>query len=108
MPKKEEKVLPEESLLKLARITEQNVEASRKVVDRVDKLVTLFEEASKHVSDVETTEAKMRALSAKLEELLEQNKTIAQGLLLLEKYVRGKSGLETRQGPKQVAEYGTN
>lgn len=97
-----------EILIKLAHITEQNVTTSKNVIERVDKLVSLFEEASKHVSDVETTEAKIKSLSTKLEELLEQNKTIAQGLLLLEKYVRGRSGLEPSPGPKQISEYGTS
>ncbi len=73
------------------------IESTNKLVQRIDKLVTLFDEASKHVSDVETTEAKITSLSSRLELLLEQNKAIAQGLILLEKYVRGKSGLQMPQ-----------
>jgi len=69
------------------------VESTNKLVQRIDKLVSLFDEAAKHVGEVESTEAKISALSSKLEYLLEQNKAIAQGLLLLEKYVKGKSGL---------------
>ena len=68
-----------------------------KLTQRIDKLVSLFEEAAKHVGEVESTEARIASLSAKLESLLDQNKAIAQGLILLEKYVRGKSGLETAQ-----------
>ncbi len=67
------------------------LELNSKLITRIDRLVSLFEEASKHVGEVETTEAKVSALTSKLETLLEQNKTIAQGLLLLEKYVRGKT-----------------
>lgn len=70
------------------------IESTNKLVQRIDKLVSLFEEASKHVGEVESTEEKIRALSSKLETLLEQNKAIAQGLILLEKYVRGKTGLQ--------------
>ena len=73
---------------------------------RLDKMFSLFEEASKHVAEVESSEAKITALSSKLESLLEQNKNIAKGLILLEKYVRGKSGLDTTSGPKQLSEYG--
>ena len=69
------------------------VESNNKLVGRIDKLVSLFEEASKHVTEVESTEAKVNALASKLEVLLDQNKTIAQGLILLEKYVRGKTRL---------------
>jgi len=72
----------------------ENLEATNKLIQRIDKMVSLFEEASKHVAEVETTEAKVKALAEKLEALLEQNKAIAQGLILLEKYVRGKSRLE--------------
>ena len=71
------------------------IQSTNKLVQRIDKLVSLFEEASKHVDEVESTEAKITALSTRLESLLEQNKAIAQGLLLLEKYVRGKSGLQS-------------
>ncbi|GEM_PF-7064357 len=71
------------------------LESTNKLVTRIDKLVSLFEEASKHVGEVESTEAKITNLSSRLDALLEQNKSIAQGLLLLEKYVRGKTGLQS-------------
>ena len=67
------------------------LESNNQLINRIDKLVSLFEEASKHVGEVESTEEKVNALTNKLETLLNQNKTIAQGLLLLEKYVRGKT-----------------
>jgi len=79
------------------------IESINKLVQRIDKLVSLFDEAAKHVGEVESTEAKIASLSSKLESLLEQNKAIAQGLLLLEKYVRGKSGLS--QPTTQLSEY---
>ena len=78
------------------------IESTDKLVKRMDKMVSLFEEASKHVGEVESTEARISALSTKLESLLEQNKAIAQGLILLEKYVRGKTGLQEKS-----AEYGS-
>ena len=79
------------------------IESTNKLVQRIDKLVSLFDEAAKHVGEVESTEAKIAALSSKLESLLDQNKSIAQGLILLEKYVRGKSGLP--QQSSQLSEY---
>ena len=62
-------------------------------------MVSLFEEASKHVSEAETVEERVNELTTKLETLLDQNKSVARGLILLEKYVRGKSELE-KQAPR--------
>src|SRR3989344_8728425 len=77
------------------------IESNNQLINRIDKLVSLFEEASKHVSEVESTEAKVKALASKLESLLDQNKTLAQGLLLLEKYIKGKTRLSGEPQPMQ-------
>ncbi|MFH1332543.1 MAG: hypothetical protein ABIH63_04655 [archaeon] len=53
---------------------------------RMDNMVKLFEEAATQVKSG-TDEPLMK----KLEELLDQNKTIAKGLILLEKYVRERA-----------------
>lgn len=60
---------------------------------RTDKLVKIFEDAAKHVGETKTTDEQINSLAIKLENLLEQNKTIARGLLMLEEYVRGKTAL---------------
>ena len=73
---------------------EELISSMNKLVTRIDKMVSLFEEASKNVADVESTEAKIAMLSNRLDNLLEQNKSILQGLLLLEKYIRGKTDLQ--------------
>ena len=91
-----------------AKIQAKNVELIEninKLVNRIDRFLDLFEEASKKVTEVEDTEARIMSLSNKLEILLEQNKTIAKGLILLEKYVRGKTSLERAEGPESVEEY---
>ena len=80
------------------------IESTNKLVTRIDKLVGLFEEAAKNLDEVQSTEAKVNALTTKLETLLDQNKAIAQGLLLLEKYVRGKTGLNTGSQPSQMSQ----
>lgn len=54
---------------------------------KIDKLLTLFETAAKNIEKGEVGEP----LAKKLDFLLEQNKTIARGLILLEKYVRDKT-----------------
>ncbi len=93
MPEKKQKEGFSEEKIDSKEIS-QLLDSTNKLIQRIDKLVSLFDEAAKHVGEVETTEAKIAALSSKLESLLEQNKAIAQGLILLEKYVRGKSGLQ--------------
>ena len=82
--------------------TAELVENMNSLVLRLDKIFAMFEEASKHVGDVETAEGKIANLSTKLESLLDQNKTIAQGLIMLEKYVRGKTRLESSITPKSL------
>lgn len=60
---------------------------------KIDHLLKVFETAAKNVSETKTTDETINALAMKLENLLEQNKNIARGLLLLEQYVRGKTTL---------------
>ena len=69
------------------------LEAMHNLTQRIDNLVNVFEEAAKNVANVEDN-SRVRDLAIKLEELLDQNKSLANGLLLLERYVRSKS-LET-------------
>jgi len=71
------------------------LESMHALTQRIDNLVSIFEEAAKNVSNV-GEDQKVRELTVKLEELLEQNKSLANGLLLLERYVRSKS-IETKR-----------
>lgn len=52
--------------------------------NRMDKLVNIFQKAAESLEKGEAKEP----LHAKLGELLEQNKKLAQGLILLEDYVK--------------------
>jgi len=65
------------------------VENTDKLNKRIEHLVNIFEEASKHVGEVDND--RMRQLTMKLDGLLDQNRDLAKGLVLLEKYVREKS-----------------
>jgi len=65
----------------------------------------LLESTNKLVGEVESTEARIQELSKRLETLLEQNRVIAQGLVLLEKYVRGKTSLQGSPQPGSMQEY---
>ncbi|MBI2673161.1 hypothetical protein HYX19_02780 [Candidatus Woesearchaeota archaeon] len=66
--------------------TAELVIAINNLIKRMDTMVTLFEDAAKHIKS-ETEEPLMK----RLEVLLEQNKNLAHGLAMLEAYVREKS-----------------
>ena len=88
-----------ESSLKIQSKSVDLISSMEKLTKRIDTMVSLFEEASKHVSEAEPVEERVNELTTKLETLLDQNKSVARGLILLEKYVRGKSELE-KQAPR--------
>ena len=70
------------------------------LIKKVDELVEIFKKAAMHIEKGEIREP----LAQKLADLLEQNKRIAQGLILLEKFVREK---ETFSGiPSRKEDYG--
>lgn len=64
--------------------------AMSKLTSKINDMVSLFEQAAKDIKQG-TDEPLMK----KLEGLLEQNRNIARGLLLLEKYVREKAATTT-------------
>jgi|SRR3989344_9242988 thiamine biosynthesis lipoprotein ApbE len=64
--------------------------STKKLIEKIDSMLNVFEEASKHVMEV-SEDKKVSELTDKLEELLEQNKTIAKGLIMLEQYVRKRA-----------------
>jgi len=66
------------------------VESINKLTSKLNNMVSLFEQAAKDIKQG-TDEPLMK----RLEGLLDQNKNIARGLLLLEKYVREKAATTT-------------
>jgi len=64
--------------------------STKKLVDKIDKMLNVFDEASKHVMEV-SEDKRIAELTDKLDDLLNQNKTIAKGLIMLEQYVRKRS-----------------
>lgn len=60
---------------------------------KMENLVTIFENAADYIEKEEVSEP----LSEKLSQLLDQNRKIAQGLLLLEKFVREKGFLPIKK-----------
>lgn len=86
--------------VELQKVSLLMVESSKILTDKIGKLIDLFEEAAKNIGDVD--EFKIReetgSLSGRLDSLLEQNRDLAKGLLLLEKYVRGRNTEPIRRG----------
>jgi len=77
-----------ENNLALQEKTAELITSIKDLTTKVDDMVKIFEEAAKHIK-----EGTDRPLMDKLQNLLEQNKTIAKGLIMLEKYVREKSAM---------------
>ena len=94
--KKEESLLPKliESNLALQKKFVELIGSFQEMTKKLDRMLTLFEEAGRKITEVEIDEDRVKILADKLEALLEQNKDIAKGLILLEKYVRVRGEYE--------------
>ena len=77
----------------LQKVALDLVKSNNDLLKRIDKLVSLFEEASKHISS-ESPEDDIRNLAMRLDSLIDQNKDLARGLVLLEEFVRNKSVIQ--------------
>tara|TARA_B100000315_G_C14080374_1_gene364592 strand:- start:219 stop:527 length:309 start_codon:yes stop_codon:yes gene_type:complete len=78
------------NIVELQKVSLRLVESNNELVKRIDKLVGLFEEASKHVTSSSSKEGEFKSLSLKLESLMQQNKDLAKGILLMEDYIKKK------------------
>ncbi len=74
------------SSLQLQKLSINLVESNNNLVKRIDKLVSLFEEASKNISSGNSEHA--NKLNNKINELIEQNKQLARGLIIMEEKMR--------------------
>ena len=73
--------------LQLQKVTLQLVESMNGLSKKMDRMLSLFEDAAKNIDKAESD----GSLAGQLEALLEQNKIIARGLVLIEKYIRDKT-----------------
>lgn len=73
----------------LQKATVDLLDSVNQLSQKTDRLLSLFEEAAKNIEKTEMKEP----LAKQLETLLEQNKIIARGLVLLEKYIRDRTSL---------------
>ncbi len=97
MPKESKDTIIEQLVhnnMALQEKTAELITSIKELTKRMDDMVKIFEEAAKHIK-----EGTDKPLMDKLQDLLEQNQTIAKGLVLLEKYVREKSVMGS--GPQQ-------
>ena len=75
----------------LEKVSLELLESVNKMTRRMDRMLSLFEEAAKNIEKTEKLEEK--PMARQLESLIEQNRTIARGLLLIEKFVRDKTSI---------------
>lgn len=85
----------------MQELIKTNISLEKKVIEllssvneltkKMDQMVDLFSKAAQFIERGEVKEP----LANKLNELLEQNKKLARGLLLLEKYVKEKSSFSS-------------
>ena len=83
-----------ENTLTLQKISIDIVNSNNDLNKRISTLVGLFEEASKNVGKVELSDKRIGELTSRIGELVDENKDLAKGLVLLEKYVRGRTAYE--------------
>jgi hypothetical protein len=70
------------SSLQLQKLSLQLVESNNNLAKNIEKLVSLFEEAAKNMSS--GSSERINELNRKVNELIEQNKQLARGLVLME------------------------
>ena len=90
-----------ENELSLQKKTVELINTFNVLSQRIDKFLGVFEKAASRIERGEIEEP----LAKKLEALIEQNKTIARGLLLLEKYVREKTTVGFAPPQKMKTEF---
>lgn len=82
------------SLIESSQVIAQHTAILVKKIDtlsnRIDKMLGVFEEASKHVMDA-GEDRRVIELADKLDELLEQNRILTKGLMMLENYVKTRT-----------------
>lgn len=100
MPKVSQEKLVEQLIrnnISLQKKSADLLVAINTLTKKVDSLLNVFEKAAEEIKKGEVEEP----LSKRLEALIEQNKTIARGLLLLEKYIREKTAFSSPSFPEK-------
>ena len=92
----ENNLILQRKLIESIESTNQLVKSMHRVAEQNSEMLKIFNEASKHINDIEVKDESLRPMFKRLDDLLEQNKTIARGLLMLERYVRERASLPAR------------
>jgi hypothetical protein len=72
--------------IELQKVTVDLIEKMNNVTTRIDRMLSLFEDAARNISTTDDASG----LKTQLQDLLDQNKTIARGLLSIERYIRDR------------------
>lgn len=92
---------------KMADLIKSNTDllkAQVKTYEEIASMVSLFREAGQHMV-AETEDEKLRPLLGRISELVEQNKSIMRGLILIQKYIKSSSSSEIPQKPLGPEEF---
>ena len=82
-----------------------STEAMHALMKQQGELLNTFKEASKHMNDIDVKDENLRPLLKRLDDLLNQNRTIARGLVLLEKYVKERTQPPLQPSPPTQGPY---
>ncbi|MCD4760196.1 hypothetical protein K8R33_04900 [archaeon] len=88
-------------LIEVSILTQQTnitlIKSISELSKRVDSLVDLFEEAAKNVGDVKAvTQEEVGDIAKRIQEVVLQNRDLAEGLLNLDSYVKRKENVLPR------------
>ncbi|MAF50567.1 MAG: hypothetical protein CMH64_00590 [Nanoarchaeota archaeon] len=91
-------------IVDLVQSNNQLLKSQTNTSKEISSMVQLFREAGEHMV-AETEEEKLRPLLNKISELVEQNKTIMRGLILIQKYIKSTTMQEIPQKPMSPEEF---
>ena len=91
-------------IVDLVQTNNQLLKAQTSSSKEISSMVHLFREAGEHMV-AETEEERLRPLLTKISELVEQNKTIMRGLILIQKYIKSTTMQEIPQKPLSPEEF---
>jgi|SRR3989344_5781771 len=81
---------------KLVQLIESNQEVTRSLSQaskQIEEMTRFFKEAGKYIA-AENEDEKLKPLLSRISELVEQNKTIMRGLILVQKYIKSSPSNE--------------
>ncbi len=99
-PKDTNKELIQSNMLLQSKLIDL-IQSNNELVKEINSMVKFFHEAGERMM-VESEEEKLKPLFERLNALLDQNKTVIRGLLLIQKYIKSSSPSE-EQSSKPIS-----